>query len=248
MWLKQFIAITINSTRVVIGDAFFLVLHVTALLLIALLAAIPGFTYGEHLRLLRDQCQALLFMIGCLTITFGLIRTLTDDLRRGTGSILMSRPLGAFCLISGKWAGVIMTLLILKISLVTSYLWISEVAYDAEFLNISSMVFYLSTIAIALGFSAIRHYLFGGSYVYFTNFFLAALIIILFATRVIIRGPSFFDWHGAQSGIILFFGQIAFSSFLLPVAILADSVVVLGVAIVIFFFRPSFRTLRNDDS
>ena len=236
MWLKQFIAVVNNSVRVVVGDAFFLVLHLSALLLIALLAAIPGFTYGEHIRLLRDQCQALIFMVGCLTITYGFIRVFTNDLRVGTGSILMSRPIGSFCVISGKWTGVLISVLILGISLLVSYLWASEIAYDAGFLNTSSMILFLSSVVVALGLSALRHYLFGGSYVLSANFILTNFIIFFFISRVITKGQSYFDWHGCQSGIILFFGLMAFSAFLLPVAILIDSVVVLGIAVLVFFF------------
>ena len=236
MWFKQYIVIVINSVRVVVGDAFFLVLHLTALLMVALLAAIPGFTYGEHIRLLRDQCQALIFMVACLTITFGFIRVLTDDFRRGTGSILMSRPVGAFCLISGKWTGVILSVVIMMVSLSVSYLWMSEVSYDVEVLNMGSMIFYLATIVIALGISALRHYLFGGSYGFSANVVLAALLVVVFLTRVLTKGHNYFDWHGCQSSIILFFGLMAFSAFLLPVAIVFDSVMVLIFAVIIFLF------------
>ena len=236
MWLKQFKAVVGNAVGVVIGDPFFLILHITALLLLALLAAIPGFTYGEHIKLLRDQCQALIFMIGCLTIIFGFIRSLTDDLRRGTGSILMSRPLGALSLISGKWAGVIISTMVLQLSLLVSYLWISEISFDAEFLNTKSLIHYLLIIAISLALSALRHYLFGGSYALHANLILSGFISFFFIIRVISRGPSFFDWYGCQSGIILFFGLVAFSAILLPVVIIVDSAMVLSIGLAIFFF------------
>ena len=236
MWMRQFKAVMGNAAKVVIGDPFFLILHLTGLLLLALLAAIPGFTYGEHMKLLRDQAQALIFLIGCLAVAFGFIRSITDDLRRGAGSTLMSRPLGIVCLISGKWTGVVVSVLVMQISLVVGYLWISEIAFDAEFLNANSMILYLFAVVIALGLSALRHYLFGGSYAFHANLILSGVMLCVLTTRVFLKGYTYFDWYGCESGIILFLGLVAFSGILLPVAIIVDSAMVLGIGVAIFFF------------
>ncbi len=62
--VRQCWAVIGNTVRITVGDPFFLVLHLSVTTLTALLGAIPGFTYGEHIRLLRDQCLALQFLVG----------------------------------------------------------------------------------------------------------------------------------------------------------------------------------------
>ncbi len=245
MWLRQYRAIVHNSFIVTTGDPFYLILHLTALFLIALLGCIPGFTYGEHMQLYRDQCQVLIFMIGCLGITFGFTRVITDDIRRGAGAILLSRPISPTCLILGKWSGVFISILLLHLSELSGYLWISEVASDPEYLNLPSFMVYLIIIIMALLISAGRHYLFGGSYVLYANIILITLIVLGIITKTVIQGNQHFDWPGLQSGAVLLFAIIVFSALILPVAVKTDSVIVLSIGVIAFFFGLISEYLIN---
>ncbi len=245
MWLRQYRAIVRNSFIVTLGDPFYLILHLTALLLIALLGCVPGFTYGEHMQLYRDQCQALIFMIGCLGITFGFTRAITDDIRRGAGSILLSRPISPTCLILGKWSGVFISIILLHISELAGYLWISEAASNPEYLNLPSLIIYLSIIIVALLVSAGRHFVFNGSYVFYANIILSCLIVLGIVMKIVIQDNHLFDWLGLQSGAILLFAVIVFSSLMLPVAVTADSVIVLSIGIIAFFFGLISEYLIN---
>ena len=218
------------------GDPFCLVLHLSGILLMCLLGVIPGFAAGEHLKLLRDQCLALIFMLGSLGFVFGFICVVTDDIRRGAGSILVSRPIGGICLVAGKWCGVFATVMLLHVSFLVAYLWTSEIAWDAEFLNLVSLAFYLGVIVLAMGVAGLRHYLFGGSYAIVANITLLILLATIFTVRLLLNGLGEFDWSGIQSGIMLALGFIAFSAFLLPVAMFADAAIVLSVGITLFFF------------
>jgi len=236
MWLKQFLAVSRNAATIAVGDPFYLVLHIMLLVTVALLGAIPGFTFGEHIKLLRDQCMALLFMVSCLAVTFGSVRVFTDDIRRGTGPILFSRPIGASCLVIGKWAGVFVGVMLLGVSGLAAYLWISEVAHDAEYLNLASLSLYAVAVVFGLGAGGIRHYLFGGGYVRFANLILTALLAFFFLARIGMSGADVFDWAGLQSGAMLVFGVAAFSAVMVPIAIIADSALVLSIGVAVFFF------------
>ncbi len=188
------------------------------------------------MKLLRDQSQALLFLIGCLGIIFGYIRVITDDIRRGAGPILMSRPIGSFCLIAGKWAGIASSIILLHVSGLVSYLLVSEISYDSDFLNTSCLVLYFATIGAGLMLSGIRHYVLRGSYVFYANLILVSLLCLLLLVRVSSSGSDFFDWRGIESGIMIAGGILAFSAVLLPVAVIADSAVVLTIGIIVFLF------------
>jgi len=236
MKVQQIRSVIGNAAKITIGDPFFLILHLTILLLIAILGAIPGFTYGEHLRLLRDQVLASIFMINCLGVTFGLIRSVTDDIRRGAVSVLMSRPIGSFSVVTGKWAGVILSIIILHFSGFIGYLWISEITFDPDHLNMGSLILYLSVIVIALNIAALRHFLFGGSYAFHANYILAGILTFTFIIRLSTQNISNYDFQSIQSSIILFGGIITFSAVMLPISVTADSAFVLSAGIAIFFF------------
>jgi hypothetical protein len=232
---KPFRTVAANAATVTLSDPFFVVLHITTLLCIALLAALPGFTYGEHIRLLRDQVQALLFMMGCLAVTFGLIRTVTDDFRRGAGPVLISRPISSLALVVGKWCGVAMALLILLTTGVLAYLWMSEAAASAEFLNSTSMTMYLLTVTGAVAVAGARHYVARSSFGMEANMTLLVLVVLMFGVRVVAGGYSNFDWIGVQSGVLLGLGVLAFSAVMLPICFMLDSAMVLVMGLVVFF-------------
>lgn len=233
---KQLKAVFRNAFLVSASDPFFLVLHIAVLLLVALLGAIPGFTYGEHIRLLRDQSHALIFMVGCLGITFGLIRVVTDDIRRGAGPELRSRPVGPTVLLLGKWLGVCAAMVALYVSALLGYLWISEVAFHQEHLNGTSLGMYLGFIFGGLIIAGWRHFAFGGSFPLAANLVLGAVVLLGCGLRMVLGDVAQFDFPGLQCGLMLILAMLIFAAIMLPVAVLADSAIVLAGGVIVFFF------------
>ena len=159
MWFKQFKAVASNAFKVCSGDPFFLVINLTVLSLMALAASMPSLGESEQLRLIRDQTHSIIFICGALAAAFGLIRVVCDDLRRGAGSILMSRPLSAAILLGGKLFGVLLCVGLLVLTASCGYLWVSEITFIYGELNISSLVYYSLAIIAALLDGAGRQYL-----------------------------------------------------------------------------------------
>ncbi len=236
MWIKRLIAITNHAFRITIADPFYQVLFIAMVVVELLLGVLPGFTTHEHMRMLRDQSLALLFLLGCLTLTYSSIRVITDDIRQGGGAVLRSRPVGAFCAILGKWLGIIMSLILLYFTGLIVYLWISEIAAESDYLNQQSLICLILTLLVGLTAGALRHYLWGGSYGFYSNLLVAGLLIAVFVIRLFIIGLEGFDWPGFNAGIILLFGLIAFSGIMLPIAVVADSALVLAAGLSIFLF------------
>ena len=102
-----------NAFKVCASDPFYLVISLSSVVLMPLAASMPSIGPDEHMRLVRDQTHSILFICGALAGVFGLIRVVTDDIRRGAGSILMSRPLNPLVLVSGKLFGVLLCVAIL---------------------------------------------------------------------------------------------------------------------------------------
>ena len=174
MWLKQFKAVYKNAFKVSASDPFYLVINLAVLLLMVLAASMPSLGPDEHLRLVRSN-SLILFICAALAGVFGLIRVVTDDLRRGAGSILMSRPLSGYVLVAGKLLGVITCVGLLFITCSAGYIWVSEITYNSQQINDLSLTFYLVAIALALITGGARQYLFSSNFILSSSLFLSLL-------------------------------------------------------------------------
>lgn len=236
MWLKQFKAVYKNAFKVSASDPFYLVINLAVLLLMVLAASMPSLGPDEHLRLVRDQTHSILFICAALAGVFGLIRVVTDDLRRGAGSILMSRPLSSYVLVAGKLLGVITCVGLLFITCSAGYIWVSEITYNSQQINDLSLTFYLVAIALALITGGARQYLFSSNFILSSSLFLSLLMILGVGLRIVLANKAQFDFVGLQSLALLFLAVAAFCSTVLVFAVVADSAIVLGLGILTFLF------------
>ena len=94
---------------------------------------------------------------------------------------------------------------------------------------------FLCTVTIAVGLAGARHYIARSSFGFETNMTLTILLIGMFCVRLLIGDYHDVDWLGLHSGVLLGLGVLAFSAVMLPVCILMDSAMVLGVGVVVFF-------------
>jgi len=235
MFFKQFKAVFKNSFKVCSGDSFYLVISLTMVAAMALAASMPSIGY-EHTRLVRDQTHSILFICAALATSFGLIRVVTDDLRRGAGSILMSRPLSASVLIFGKLLGVLACTGMLFISGAAAATWISEINHDAEIVEKGSFALFIIFVFVSLFIGAGRQYMSGASFSRGATVALMLLLCVGTIIRYFTGKSEVFDFVGLQSILLLYMALAVFASVVLIFAVVADSAIVLGVSILIFFF------------
>ena len=237
-WFRQFRTISSNSLKVSTSEPLFLILHLSTLFIMLILGVLPGFTYGEDTRFLRDQCLALIYIAGCTAFVFGLIRTVTGDIREGTGAILMGQSVSPTCILLGKWTGVFLSVLLFITSLSISYLWVAEFNLSSgttEHLNSSSVVLYGVSLVIATLIGGLCHYLIRDNFMYRTNFIVLGVLLIFFLVRWALIGGKFYDWCSLQGILLLVFGIVSFSAALLPFSVLFNSSLVLVSSIILFF-------------
>ena len=208
-----------HSFKTLLAEPFFLLVHLFTVVALVLLAALPGFTQGEHARLLRDQSQALLFLVGCLLVCFGMIRVITDDLRQGAGSILAKRPTGPLRLMAAKWLGAMGAVLLLHLSGLAAGSWANYAGVDSANLKIGSIVAYAVLILVAVGVAGGAHYLFRLPFTVVANGALVAGMVIGLAVQLPFVGEPGIDWAAWESGLFLGLGLVTFSAFVLPVAV-----------------------------
>ena len=235
MFFKQFKAVFKNSFKVCAGDPFYLVISLTMVVVMALAASMPSIG-NEHTRLVRDQTHSILFICGALATSFGLIRVVTDDIRRGAGSILMSRPLSGTVLMTGKLCGVLACTLVLFISGGAAAVWISEINNHAEMVNKLSFTLFVLAIFASLGAGAARQYMFGTSFSKYTTGALAFFMTLGVTVRYFAGHSEDFDLKGIQSIVLLYLALAVFASIILVIAVVADSAMVLGFSVLVFFF------------
>ena len=235
MFFKQYIAVFKNSFKVCASDSFYLVISITMLAIMALAASMPSIG-NEHIRLIRDQCHSIVFICAALACSFGLIRVVTDDIRRGAGSVLMSRPVSASVLMFGKLSGVLACTLLLVISGSVAALWISEIYFQDEIVNIGSFSLLASCVALSLLYGAGKQYLSGANFSESVSLSLCIFLIIGFAVRYFVGVPEQIDFKSLQSLILIFMALIIFASIVLIFSVVSDSAVVLAASIIIFFF------------
>ena len=235
MFFKQFKAVFKNSFKVCSGDSFYLVISLTMVAVMSLAASMPSIG-NEHTRLVRDQTHSVLFICGALATSFGLIRVVTDDIRRGAGSILMSRPVSGAVLMSGKLCGVLACTGMLVISGGAAATWISEINHDSEMVEMSSFILYIVAVLASLLVGAGRQYMSGANFSKGATVSMMLFLCLGTVFRYFTGHSEFFDFVGLKSIALLFMALAVFASIVLVIAVLADSAIVLGVSVLIFFF------------
>ncbi len=256
-WFRQYWAITRNAFVVSLSDPVYLILVLSVLTLMAFFAALPTFNFGQELRLVRDQSMALIFIGGCFVAGLGTVTVVTRDVRQGAISVLMSRPVSSLSVIAGKWTGLAGAILVYHIPATLGCLWITRIAggeyAQAQHLDNLSLAIYFTSLILALGLMGLKHYFFGGCYVWQASL----AILAFFAVGFVIAncfGPhggvqswgAEINWRTANGCLLLFFAELIFAALLLPFAVKLDVALVLGVGVVLFFFGMISNYLVNN--
>lgn len=233
--IRQFKSVALNSAKETMADPFYLVVHLGSLLCIVLLAAVPSLSEAEHMRSVRDNCISFTFIAGSLATLFGVIRCVTDDIQRGAGDIMMSRPISALTLLSGKLTGLVLSQIIMFTSLTLAYLWTSEIGHSSHHLEYGSLFFYLAMVFAAPIIGAIRQALFDKPFPFFTSLICPVLLLVGLVSRISFGDINDFDFAGTQAILMIFFAILAYSALLLPFAVKFDTPMVLCSGAILFF-------------
>ena len=234
--LKQIKSVTFNSAKNAASDPFYLVLQIGSLLTMLVLACLPSLSEAAHVRFVRDQCLSFIFIAGCLGVVFSTIKTVTDDIQRGAGDIMMSRPISPTTFLLGKLCGLFFSQFLFFISLSAAYLWISEIVHYPADLLYSSMTLYVLAVLAGPAIGAFRQAFFNKSFPFFTSLAIPSAMLIGLLLRMIFGYRGDMDFLSLQALILLFFATLAFAGILLPSAVRFDTPIVLLSGVLIFFF------------
>ncbi|MCK5801282.1 MAG: hypothetical protein KAI66_00550 [Lentisphaeria bacterium] len=243
---KQSLAIGRNTALVSLGTPFSLILQLMLLACGLLLACLPFFSFGEHLRLIRDQSLALCLIAGCLGSAFGASQAITEDIREGAAAIMMSRPVSSLAYIVGKWWGLYAGVLLIQVTATGACLWLTAITSNENHLDTIGLALYGAAVIGSLALVGIKQYVFGGTFVWSANVTLAATFLLTFLLSVSLRTAGTVDWKTAQASLMIVFALAIFSSLAVLAAVLFDTGMLLGACVLLFFgglLSDSFLTV-----
>jgi ABC-type transport system involved in multi-copper enzyme maturation permease subunit len=228
---------------VLLGDPFIFILNLALLGATALLASLPGFTFGEQLRLIRDETMALAFSGTCLATALGVSHLIIDDLNKGMVPLVMSRPVSPSAFVFGKWTGLAGVMGILLLSSGTACLWATRVTHFEQEVEALGISVYLAVIVLTLLGMAVKNYLFRGAYVWQTNLVLTGVFILSFLLLNFFgyNGQSqraygyLVDWKSFYAFLFLFLAILVYSAILAMFSMRVNQSMLMIIAIILFF-------------
>jgi hypothetical protein len=233
--MGQLAAVTGTSVRVLMADPLATVLHAGCLGGMLFMGCLPTISNTEHTRILRDQCLSFLFLAVCLFLAFGAVRTVTDDLRRGAGDVLASRPLPNWVLLSGKLLALLAVAGLIFGSGAAAYLCASEFASDPEHLDPAGVRLLAALPLLALLLAGLRSWLLRRPFAVVAGILMNLSVLACLGVRLLVGVRDNFDWAALPALALLALGACAFAACALLAATLFDSFLALGACLAVFF-------------
>ncbi len=112
IWLQQFITIARLTALEAIRQPIGFLLFSTVLLLVALLPLVLSHTLGESARFVRDGGLAFMWVAGLILGAHLASAALADEIRRGTVSAVLSKPVQRWVFLLAKYVGIASVMLL----------------------------------------------------------------------------------------------------------------------------------------
>lgn len=128
--LRQFVSIAGLTALEALRQPFCLLLTTACVVVTALLPMLIAFTLGEGEKLVRDSGLALYLVCGVVLGTYAACSTLSHEIRRGTVSSVLSKPVGRGLFFLAKYAGVALLLLVFSAAALAAVLLSTVAASD----------------------------------------------------------------------------------------------------------------------
>ncbi len=191
--MQAFRSIVTNAFMELVRQPFFLVLMTASVAFIAFLGSIYYFALGEDEKLVKDSALAVVFLSGLFGAVFSASSSVAREIHSGTALAVMSKPIGRFSFLLGKFTGLAGALTLLTFVNLIAVLVSTKIAFDAYGEpDLRALGIYYGSIFLAYLVGAGLNYFLGKPFVGNTVF---ALVLALTAAFCVI---AFFDKEGAR--------------------------------------------------
>lgn len=211
MWaVKQFWAVARLTALEAIRQPLAFLLFVSALFLVALLPLVLSHTLGESAKFVRDGSLAFTWVTGLILAAHLACASLAGEIRRGTVSTVLSKPLPRALFFLAKYAGILAVMWLFAAGLLMAVLLSARAAREAYIVDWWASV----PLWLALGST----FVIGGLINFFlrrpfiSNAFVALFLLLsaafLYVSFIDGQGQpapfgSLFDWRIVQAGLLI---------------------------------------------
>jgi ABC-type transport system involved in multi-copper enzyme maturation permease subunit len=155
---NQFVAVARLTALEIAREPVALVLATSGMFFIALLPALVNYTMGETQKLIRDSALALHFVGGLVLGSYAACSSLTQEIRRGTVSAVLSKPVDRGLFFLAKFAGVAAVMVLFSAGMAGVTLLSARMATEPYTLDWWACGPLLAAMALSYVAAALRNY------------------------------------------------------------------------------------------
>lgn len=246
-WVVKVLSIAQNTALEAIRQPIFTLILCGAIVLIVLSPFLTFFTLMEGVTMMKDMGLATMFLAGTLLAAFGASSVVSTELENHTAVTVLSKPLGRFEFILGKYIGVVLSmtfafyLLTLTIVLIVALGGFEAGAMQTT--NYSVLAGILGAIFLACLAGAFANYFYDRSFTsvaMFTSFFTftACFLVFCFVHPEELRLTSFaaaLDLNVLKSAALIWLSMLIISAIALAGSTRLNMVVNVSLCTIVFF-------------
>ncbi len=148
-----------NSFREILREPVYLLVTLSALLLIALLPMMTLFVFREQVKMVVDSAMATVMVFGWVLAVLCAANAITREIARGTAMAVLAKPVPRVSFILGKVIGVLLALLVFWGLTVMASMISIRAATDQFRFDQTAVWICFGSIALACLAAGIRNYL-----------------------------------------------------------------------------------------
>ncbi len=190
--VKQFFTIARLTAVDAIRQPLAFLLFATTLILIALLPLILSHTLGESVKFVRDGSLGFMFVAGLILGAHMACASLSSEVRHGTVSVVLSKPIARITFFLAKYAGIAAVLLLFAAGTLMAVLLSVRTAFQAYVTDWWSATPLLLACVGAFVVGGLINYVLRRPFV--SNAFLSLLMLLTLAFVF----AGFVDQHGQR--------------------------------------------------
>ena len=193
--LQQFIAIARLALLETLRQPIILLLALASLTFIALLPLLITHVLGDGQRIVRDSALALHLVSGLVLGTYAACASLRDEVRRGTASAVLSKPVGRPLFLLAKFAGLATVMVLYSFLLAIAVILAARTAAEDFVFDAWGSIPLLLAILLALLIGGLQNFLLRRP---FASRAFAALLVLVPLALVI---SGYFDTEGQRTAV-----------------------------------------------
>ena len=154
----RFLHIARNTFRECLREPIFLILALTACVLIGTLPGMTLFVFREQRKLVTDSGMAATLLFGLIVAVMCAARTVAAEIRGGTSLLVLSKPVNRTVFMTAKLSGVLLATAVFWFLCATSTLIAVRVATDQFRFDMRAMALFFAALVAGCLYGGLRNY------------------------------------------------------------------------------------------